>query len=241
MTKKLGVTPDLERAEDRIAPIVGKEVAAIVRNDERNRKMREIKRAIRAAPDDDAAVDGAEAAGHSEDNMADAGKRASRAQEILDGTEIKAVDTFEHPEYLRDALSESRTRLIIVSPWLRGTVMDHPFMSKLEDLLDRGVAVHIGWGISKDEREEPNADRNVLKRLEELGKRYPGLFVKRLGNTHAKVLISDSRYVVVTSFNWLSFRGDPKRTFRDERGTLVSKPEYVDLQAADWIRKFTEV
>jgi len=50
----------------------------------------------------------------------------------------------------------------------------------------------------------------------------------RLGNTHAKVLIKDSEFLAVTSFNWLSFRGDPGRTFRDEQGTLVQQPEYVD-------------
>jgi phosphatidylserine/phosphatidylglycerophosphate/cardiolipin synthase-like enzyme len=64
--------------------------------------------------------------------------------------------------------------------------------------------------------------------------------VRRLGNTHAKVLISDDRYIIVTSFNWLSFRGDPKRTFRDERGTLVSRAEYVEQQSKSWLARFAE-
>lgn len=241
LTKKLGVIEGLERAEDRIAGIVGPQVAGILRNNDRNRKMREIKRAIRVAEvgeasDNDAGV---ESKGESESERM--GQRASRAREILEGTQIKAVDTFEHPEYLRDALSNSRRRLIIVSPWLRGSVVDRAFMGKLETLLQVGVKVHIGWGISRDEREEPNADRDVLRQLDELAKQYGTLVVRRLGNTHAKVLISDERYIIVTSFNWLSFRGDPKRTFRDERGTLVSQPEYVEQQAQDWLSRFGEV
>ncbi len=31
-----------------------------------------------------------------------------------------------------------------------------------------------------------------------------------------------------TSFNWVSFRGDPNRTFRMEEGTLVQIPSEVD-------------
>jgi hypothetical protein len=59
--------------------------------------------------------------------------------------------------------------------------------------LHRGVDVYIGWGISSSEQEEPNADRSVLRRLEELGSRYRSLNVCRLGNTHAKILITDDR------------------------------------------------
>jgi hypothetical protein len=49
----------------------------------------------------------------------------------------------------------------------------------------------------------------------------------RLENSHAKILIFDDVWIN-TSFNWLSFRGDPNRTFRMEEGTLVQIPEQVD-------------
>ena len=50
----------------------------------------------------------------------------------------------------------------------------------------------------------------------------------RKGNTHAKVLLVDSRYFVTTSFNWLSFKGDPAQPMREEEGTLVEGVEAVD-------------
>jgi hypothetical protein len=242
LPRKLGIVGTPERAEDQLAPIVGQKVAAILHDKDRNQKMRELKRAIRAA---------APVAAVSEVHMEESEEptpvpseavrsRGDRAQEILDQTKVKAIDTFEHPEYLVDAMTKSRQRVIIVSPWLRGDVMDNAFMGRLENLLQRGVNVHLGWGISKDEREEPNADRRVLKRLGELAARYRNLDVRRLGNTHAKVLLSDDRYVIVTSFNWLSFRGDPKRTFRDERGTMISNAGYVEDQAAKWLARFGE-
>lgn len=43
------------------------------------------------------------------------------------------------------------------------------------------------------------------------------MHVVKLGDTHAKVLISDSSWAIVTSFNWLSFKGSRKLEFRDER------------------------
>lgn len=49
----------------------------------------------------------------------------------------------------------------------------------------------------------------------------------RLANTHAKILIFDDQ-CITTSFNWLSFRGDPNRTYRMEEGTLVQVPSEVD-------------
>jgi len=59
-----------------------------------------------------------------------------------------------------------------------------------------------------------------------------------LGDTHAKILISDTKFAVVTSFNWLSFKGDPHRTFRDERGTLVSDPQKINELFNDLIERF---
>ena len=137
--------------------------------------------------------------------------RAKELQEALEKTDVRAVDTYEHPQYLDDALQRSEELIIIISPWLRRAVMNDDFMDRLDQALERGVSVHIGWGISRDEASEPNADESVLRLMDERSKKHPNFNVRRLGATHAKVLISDSRYMIVTSFNWLSFRGDPKR------------------------------
>lgn len=36
--------------------------------------------------------------------------------------------------------------------------------------------------------------------------------------------------MIVTSFNWLSFRGDSGRKYRQEEGTLIRHKEYVDAE-----------
>jgi hypothetical protein len=78
-----------------------------------------------------------------------------------------------------------------------------------------------------DESEE-KSDKSALEALQRLMLRYETFWISRLGDTHAKVLVSDRKYAIVTSFNWLSFRGDPNRTFRDEQGTMVRIPELID-------------
>jgi hypothetical protein len=62
----------------------------------------------------------------------------------------------------------------------------------------------------------------------------------RLGDTHAKILIKDSDFYAVTSFNWLSFKGDPNRTFRDEQGVLLQEPGLVDQKFNELIVRFDQ-
>jgi len=64
--------------------------------------------------------------------------------------------------------------------------------------------------------------------LDKLKTRFDNITMKFVGNTHRKQLVSDSAFAIVTSFNWLSFRGDPKEKARDELGFLVSDPEQVE-------------
>jgi hypothetical protein len=110
---------------------------------------------------------------------------------------------------------------------------------QLEALLASGIDVYIGWGIRSLDEQDDDADRGVQRAFEKLGERYRWNFkYKRLGHTHAKVLICDRRFMIVTSFNWLSFKGDPSRTFRDERGILVSVADEIDRQFDEWTRRF---
>lgn len=236
LKKKLGIRDSgLQDAADVLADELGPELVRIATDEDRNRKMRVLKRAVRQREVVDLETNEPAA-----DQLAELERRARIAEESLKKTDVKAVETYEHPRYLAEAFEESSERIIVISPWLRRAVVNDHFLQRLTNALDRGVSIHIGWGISLDEAVEPNADRWVLDRFDRIAKDYPNLNIRRLGGTHAKILISDSRYVIVTSFNWLSFRGDPKRTFRDERGTLISKPSYVTHEADTWIKRLTE-
>jgi hypothetical protein len=154
----------------------------------------------------------------------------------LDLPSVAIVETYDHPGYLQQALTTAQDRILIVSPWIRGAVVNHRFFQQLEARLAAGVDVFIGWGITPLEAgDDRDADSSVLQKFGRLKETYRWNFTyTRLGDTHAKVLICDRSFMIVSSFNWLSFKGDPSRTFRDERGVLVSLPDEIDRQFDSW-------
>jgi len=140
------------------------------------------------------------------------------------------LQTFDHPRYLERAMEETRERLVVMSPWVKNRVVDNAFIGRLRELLRRGAEVYIGYGFGPEAQGSDDAD--AVRALERVAADYPNFRLVRLGDTHAKVLVSDSAFAIFTSFNWLSFVGDPQRTFRDERGLLIRTPEVVTEAAS---------
>lgn len=147
--------------------------------------------------------------------------------------DVEMVAVYDHPGLLRSALECAQRRLIIISPWITNAVVDKVFLQTLTERLREGVAVYIGYGLGEEER-TPDA----VKQLDALAAHYPRFRFVRLGDTHAKILIKDDEWLVTTSFNWLSFRGDPKRTFREEWGTRVAIAEQVSAYAQTILKRF---
>jgi phosphatidylserine/phosphatidylglycerophosphate/cardiolipin synthase-like enzyme len=153
-------------------------------------------------------------------------------QRRVDDIPVRSVSVFEHPELLTKAINSARRRLLIISPWVRGGVVNANFVGALERRIRAGVDVHIGHGIGSDDSQ---SDEWALQKLSNLAARYKDKFhLVRLMNTHAKILIFDGIWIN-TSFNWLSFQGDPNRTFRMEEGTLVQIPSEVDKAFAQYV------
>lgn len=149
-------------------------------------------------------------------------------QSNIEVSQVKTLSVYEHPIILDQALTEAERRLLIISPWIRGNVVNDSFLSKLTDCLNRNVDVTIAYGISRKDKGANDQDMNAEKLLKKLSDKYANFQLKRKGNTHAKVLIKDSDFFVTTSFNWLSFRGDPKQPFREEEGTYVTGDTIVN-------------
>jgi len=162
-----------------------------------------------------------------------------------DGDEASAVvvaqptyellETYDHPRYLEQAL-DSKRRLMILSPWIKRRVVNEAFLGQLRDLLRRGTDVCIGFGLGSEG--DGSDDREAVRALQRLADEYPNLTFRRFGDSHAKVLISDNTFAIITSFNWLSFIGDPARTFRDERGMLVRRGDVIDAAANSLLARF---
>jgi len=148
----------------------------------------------------------------------------------------RCIRTHEHPGLLRKALTGSQNRLLIVSPWITHWVIDNMFVMSLEALLRNGVEVTIGYGLADDEgargtdkaKQKPAITFQAEKELANIQRRFDNFKLVFLGNTHRKLLVSDDKFAVVTSFNWLSFSGDTGKKARDEFGFLVTEPDDVE-------------
>ena len=118
-------------------------------------------------------------------------------------------------------MKDSQERLLIISPWITSASVTREFIRQFEQLLRRKVKVYIGYGFGETKPDKNSWDKQAQKAIQDLTRKYPNFKLKRLGDTHAKILISDRKFAIGTSFNWLSFRGYRSRIFRDERGTIV--------------------
>jgi hypothetical protein len=153
----------------------------------------------------------------------------NQLESALASLPIRFLEVYEHRPLLEQAFKDSKERLMIISPWIRASSVDKRFLQLFENLLKRGVQVFIGYGLGENDDKKHSCDIQAEKHLQKLANQYKTNFLlKRLGDTHAKILISDAKFAVTTSFNWLSFKGDRDRTFRDERGTLVSDTHKID-------------
>jgi len=176
-----------------------------------------------------------------EAQLKEAQENMARIKSAIEAYTVRNLEVYEHPRFLREALENAQERIMIISPWIRAKVVDDEFIKLLEAALHRGTVVYIGYGLDGEgnDRGSPR-DQDALKRLEVLANNYANFHLRYFGDTHAKVLICDRRFLIVTSFNWLSFRGDPNLGFRDERGMYVTLPHVIDEQFASYYQRFKE-
>jgi len=142
--------------------------------------------------------------------------------DVLSRTAIRWLGVYEHPQWLDDAVTNSKRRLLIISPWIRQAVVNDQWVRRIEQLSST-VDVTIFWGLGDNE----STDQAARDAIYAAARRSNRLGIVRVDDTHAKVLVSDG-YYIKTSFNWLSFRGDPKRKYRQEEGDLVQDQVLAD-------------
>lgn len=165
-------------------------------------------------------------------------RAVQNSDSVAEGETLQQILCHEHPGLLTKALLHSKKRLLIISPWIRHQVVNFEFIVSLEALLRNGVDVYIGYGL--DDGDGGNKGNDVAKKLpitpaaekdlKKLASQYKNFRFVYVGNTHRKSLISDDVFAVVTSFNWLSFKGNPSDKPRDESGVVIRKKSYVDKE-----------
>ena len=137
----------------------------------------------------------------------------------------RVLSTYDHRPLLIDALENAQNIVVIISPWIKSGGLNNQILNLIEKAAQRKTRVVIGYGISEKE----DSDKWIINRLYEIKKKWYGQYLELvcLSNTHEKVLIKDNEFMVITSFNWLSFKGDPRRGFRQETGYYTESKEAI--------------
>jgi len=150
---------------------------------------------------------------------------------------VQILSMIEHRPKLLQALRDAQERVIVVSPWLTPTAVNRELRDLIAQRIAKGVKVWIGYGFGEPDRRE----ERVLHDLEQIQRDKGGhnLRLCRLEDTHAKVVICDDKYMITTSFNWLSFAGQPERGNRVEYGTLTMDPSAVQAMLDHVMPMFT--
>ena len=199
--------------------------------DELRREARVVKASLGAGPNDQAGQPTTSTAD-------DIGRRLQDVEAQIEKLEVRPLAVYEHPLLLKRAFEQAEERVLVISPWIRRAVVTQEFLRAIRRALDRGVRVYIGYGLGGNDKSEKRWDEDARAELEKLAGARKRFVLRRLGDTHAKILIVDRAFFVISSFNWLSFKGDPNQTFREEWGTLVTIPSVVDEYFQQMAKRF---
>ena len=134
---------------------------------------------------------------------------------------FKYVEIYEYTSLLTSALETATQRLIIISPCITRSVVDRFFKDSLEKLLKQGVEVKIGYKPNENEQYSHDGFDN-------LDKKYKNFVIKAIDNADIRVLIKDDDLCVITSFDWLSYKGDAKRVLCEEFGNYTNDSEFIN-------------
>ena len=148
----------------------------------------------------------------------------------ISNKQIKVLSTpKEHRKFLLKTLNQANKTIVIFSGWLTDYSVNDEFRTKIKSCLDRGVDIIIAWGYKKSgsiSSEQKNAGEKSIRDLQEwtsLNKTKGTLETFYFPN-HSKILICDTQYAVMGSFNWLSNSGG---STNEERSWIVYNKDFI--------------
>ena len=136
---------------------------------------------------------------------------------------------------LNETLENASNRVLIMSGWASGYVIDATFIDRCIRLLSNGVELHIGFGYdSSTDKRMPEWEKKGRNQIGKLMRKAmdqkidTNLFVYEFDN-HYKSLVKDSDYFLTGSINWLSnSRGkNLERAWKNEFPALADR-EFED-------------
>ena len=148
----------------------------------------------------------------------------------ISNKQIKVLSTpKEHRKFLLKTLNQANKTIVIFSGWLTDYSVNDEFRTKIKSCLDRGVDIIIAWGYKKSgsiSSEQKNAGEKSIRDLQEWTSfnKTQGTLETFFFPNHSKILICDTQYAVMGSFNWLSNSGG---STNEERSWIVYNKDFI--------------
>lgn len=149
----------------------------------------------------------------------------------LDLNRGATIETTQHKEYLLYALKKAKQAVYIHSPWVRHNVVKE-YEKHIESALQKGIKVSIKYGLKPRNRFEKDPIDTKSKMLfDKWSKEYQN-FQANTDNNHSKILICDDEFMIIGSFNWLSFGGlaDKDGDIRGETSSVVKNKDSIQKE-----------
>ena len=124
----------------------------------------------------------------------------------VDLTNGKTIETLDHKKYFKYVLNNAKKEICIQSPWIRKNILEY-YENEIKGAIERGVKITVKYGMkSRNRFDKVGIDDGSLKFFDGLDKKF---FKLIKDNDHSKIIICDTDFMIIGSFNWLSF-GDNK-------------------------------
>lgn len=132
------------------------------------------------------------------------------------------IGAIDHPAHLTDALLSASRRLTISTSSLRRSIVGPQFRNLLEQRLRDGVRVRIVFDSLMPER----VDRPPYDDLQSIARRFRNFSTHELPGAPGVLVYDDT--VVISTFDWLGYRGGEPRVYFSGDGELTRSAHYAD-------------
>lgn len=152
-------------------------------------------------------------------------KEKIKPVEDLAITDGKTIEVDEHKKYFIYVLENARNSIYIQSPWINWKTL-RLYKEYIQNAVKRGVKVTVKYGMKPRNRlDKIGIDTESQKFFDSLGKDNFRLIK---ADDHSKIVICDDDFMIMGSFNWLSFGGGNEPDARGETSTInMNKDEIL--------------
>lgn len=159
-------------------------------------------------------------------------------QKEIDLEAGKTIQTKEHKKYFLYILGSAKKAVYIQSPWVRYEILE-VYKNDLESALKRGVKIYIKYGIKpRNKFDKAGIDEKSKELFKQYKQTYPQYFFVKNDNSHEKILICDEDFMLIGSFNWLSFLGKSIRNeeLRKETSSINKNEKEINKHIQEFLK-----